>query len=131
MPKGIDPGFDYSVGEAKFGRRLSQDEYDFWKDDPARWQKLTPGDWQTAQRPARVPLRDLPIKLGHRLHDHSAVVDELRLVLGADKKCGDATRIIIIGNLRFRIRQDQCKLFIRINFFVFLIVFNVFSDSID
>ena len=27
--------------------------------------------------------------------------------------------------------QDQCKLFIRINFFVFLIVFNVFSDSID
>ena len=54
-----------------------------------------------------------------------------KLVLGADKKCGDATRIIIIGNLRFRIRQDQCKLFIRINFFVFLIVFNVFSDSID
>ena len=52
-------------------------------------------------------------------------------MLGADKKCGDATRIIIIGNLRFRIRQDQCKLFIRINFFVFLIVFNVFSDSID
>ena len=54
-----------------------------------------------------------------------------KLVLGADKKCGDATCIIIIGNLRFRIRQDQCKLFIRINFFVFLIVFNVFSDSID
>lgn len=27
--------------------------------------------------------------------------------------------------------QAQCKLFIRINFFVFLIVFNVFSDSID
>ena len=53
------------------------------------------------------------------------------LVLGADKKCGDATRIIIIGNLHFRIRQGQCKLFIRINFFVFLIVFNVFSDSID
>ena len=53
------------------------------------------------------------------------------LVLDADKKCGDATCIIIIGNLRFRIRQDQCKLFIRINFFVFLIVFNVFSDSID
>lgn len=85
VPKGIDPGFDYSVGEAKFGRRLSQDEYDFWMDDPARWQKLTPGDWQTAQRPARVPLRELPIKLGPRLHDHSAVVDELRLVLGADK----------------------------------------------
>lgn len=42
VPKGIDPGFDYSVGEAKFGRRLSQDEYDFWN-DPARWQKLTPG----------------------------------------------------------------------------------------
>ena len=54
-----------------------------------------------------------------------------KLVLGADKKCGDATCIIIIGNLRFRIRQDQCKLFIKINFFVFLIVFNVFSDSID
>lgn len=54
-----------------------------------------------------------------------------KLVLDADKKCGDATCIIIIGNLRFRIRQDQCKLFIRINFFVFLIVFNVFSDSID
>ena len=28
-------------------------------------------------------------------------------MLGADKKCGDATRVIIIGNLCFRIRQKQ------------------------
>ena len=31
------------------------------------------------------------------------------LVLGADKKCGDATRIIIIGNLRFRIRKTSAN----------------------
>ena len=29
------------------------------------------------------------------------------LVLGADKKCGNATCVIIIGNLCFRIRQKQ------------------------
>ena len=68
----------------------------------------------------------------HSFHQRANIHNRgVLLVLGADKKCGDATRIIIIGNLRFRIRQDQCKLFIRINFFVFLIVFNVFSDSID
>ena len=30
-------------------------------------------------------------------------------MLGADKKCGDATRIIIIGNLRFRIRKTSAN----------------------
>lgn len=33
--------------------------------------------------------------------------------------------------LDFYFTENKCKLFVRINFFVFLIVFNVFSDSID
>ena len=33
--------------------------------------------------------------------------------------------------LDFYFTENKCKLFIRMNFFVFLIVFNVFSDSID
>ena len=33
--------------------------------------------------------------------------------------------------LDFYFTENKCKLFIRINFFVFLIVFNVFRDSID
>ena len=79
-----------------------------------------------------IVVLDLPGGFHDSFHQRANIHNRrVLLVLGADKKCGDATRIIIIGNLRFRIRQDQCKLFIRINFFVFLIVFNVFSDSID
>ena len=33
--------------------------------------------------------------------------------------------------LDFYFTENKCKLFIRMNFFVFLIVFNVFRDSID
>ena len=33
--------------------------------------------------------------------------------------------------LYFYFTENKCKLFVRINFFVFLIVFNVFRDSID
>ena len=33
--------------------------------------------------------------------------------------------------LDFYFTENKCKLFIRMNFFVFLIAFNVFRDSID
>ena len=79
-----------------------------------------------------IVVLDLPGGFHDSFHQRANIHNRgVLLVLGADKKCDDATRITIIGNLRFRIRQEQCKLFIRINFFVFLIVFNVFSDSID
>jgi hypothetical protein len=85
VPKGIDPGFDYSVGEAKFGRRLAQAEYDQWKGKRAdAWQSLTPGDWQTEMRPERLPVRTLPKPLQQPVAA-DGVVQAVKTALGADE----------------------------------------------
>ena len=96
VPKGIDPGFDYSIGQAKFGRTLSEAEFDYWQDNPDRWRKLTPGNWQTAQRPERLPLRPLPAKLGQRLTTQDAVVSALVQQLGATQRVIDTPAMPVV-----------------------------------
>ena len=118
--------------------KIRENTYHFtneWAEKPVKWGKLERyfGKLEFVEiLIGHIVVLDFPGGFHDSFHQRANIHNRgVLLVLGADKKCGDATRIIIIGNLRFRIRQDQCKLFIRINFFVFLIVFNVFSDSID
>nr|WP_321270461.1 PBECR2 nuclease fold domain-containing protein [uncultured Tolumonas sp.] len=87
IPKGIDPGFDYSVGEAKFGKRLSEQQFAEWQEtkSPA-WKSLTPGNWQTAGQPERLPYRALPVDLGEQVATTEEVVTALKTVLGGDEK---------------------------------------------
>lgn len=87
VPKGVDPGWGYNVGEAAWGKPLAQGVMDEWRATGAEaWEPLTPGDWQTAARPARVPLdapRARPIPV---LDSTEAVAAELKRRLGGDEK---------------------------------------------
>lgn len=57
VPKGIDPGFDYDVGRAAYGQKLSQRVMDSWKaKGKDAWERLTPGSFFTENRPAIIPM---------------------------------------------------------------------------
>lgn len=87
LPNGIDPGWAYNVGEAAYGRPLAQDVMRQWQAQGAdAWERLTPGDWQAAARPERLPLDPSPHRLGPRLADASAQQRALAEMLGAEQR---------------------------------------------
>jgi hypothetical protein len=56
-PKGVDPGWGYSVGEAAYGKPLSDQAMDAWRAAKAdAWESMTPGNWESAGRPKEIPL---------------------------------------------------------------------------
>jgi hypothetical protein len=56
-PKGVDPGWGYSVGEAAFGKPLADEVMQAWQDAKGEaWESLTPGNWESAGRPKDVPV---------------------------------------------------------------------------
>ncbi|HVJ53462.1 MAG TPA: PBECR2 nuclease fold domain-containing protein [Aliidongia sp.] len=57
VPKGVDPGWGYSVGEAASGKKLAELQMDAWRaEGEAAWESLTPGDWASAGRPKALPV---------------------------------------------------------------------------
>lgn len=87
VPKGIDPGWDYNPGEAAWGRKLSDSamrEYQAMKADA--WEKLTPGDWQTAGLPERLSPAPTKAALGPKLTSTEAAVAGLETILGGPEK---------------------------------------------
>lgn len=75
VPTGIDPGWAYNVGEAAYGRRLTDDVMAAWRAQGAdAWEPLTPGDWAMAGRPATVPADTPTATLGRP----AATVAEMR-----------------------------------------------------
>lgn len=84
VPKGIDPGFDYSPGEAAFGKQLSDNAMAQWQHLKAdAWEQLTPGTWQTAGRPAQLAINAAPAALGKRVTSVAQLTENLSTVLGA------------------------------------------------
>jgi hypothetical protein len=88
VPKGIDPGWAYNVGESAWGRQLSEVEMDAWRAmKKDAWETLTPGNWQTEGRPRNID-RDIPkaapnykaVKTGE------AVREQLVEILGGEEK---------------------------------------------
>ena len=75
VPKGIDPGWGYHIGEAAFGAQISADAMAAWKARGAEtFERLTPGDWQSAGRPEQIPVDQPKAKPG----EAGASEDELR-----------------------------------------------------
>ena len=65
VPKGIDPGWGYSVGETAFGTRLPEATMQAWRANEDQWEMLEPyGDWRSAGRPHELPLDRPKAKLG-------------------------------------------------------------------
>src|SRR5665213_2064468 len=57
VPNGVDPGWGHSIGEAAFGKQLPKATMDAWRAKGAdAFERLTPGDWQSASRPAQIPI---------------------------------------------------------------------------
>jgi hypothetical protein len=51
VPRGIDPSWNYNVGEAAWGKPLT------WQKDSTDWTISAPDDWQSLERPKRLPTR--------------------------------------------------------------------------
>lgn len=85
-PVGIDKGWDYNVGEAAFGRRLSARAMDEWRaQGKEAWQKLTPGNWQTVNRPKTVPVDTTKAKVGQVITDPAAATQALLAIIGGSE----------------------------------------------
>lgn len=88
IPEGIDPGWDYNVGQAAWGKRLSEEQMDAWRaSGPEKWQRLTPGDFKTANRPEMMPLDPPKAALDDTIRKTaSGMQAAIEKVLGAPEK---------------------------------------------
>lgn len=87
VPEGIDPGWDYNVGETAWGRPLSDSVMDEWRAAGAdAWENLTPNTFENLGRPDVVPLDDPVASLISRAESVDALADSIRTVLGGEEK---------------------------------------------
>ena len=74
IPEGIDPGWDYNVGEAAWGKRLSDEAMSAWKAQGASaYERLVPGSWETYSRPEKIPADEPKSKPGKKLANISSM----------------------------------------------------------
>jgi hypothetical protein len=86
-PKGVDPGWGYNVGEAAFGRPLATDAMAQWQAVKAdAWERLTPGDWQSAGRPETIPIDAPKVVLGKKVNSPSDMVPLIEAAIGGQEK---------------------------------------------
>ncbi len=103
VPAGIDPGWDYSPGQAAWGRQLANTamaEHQAMQGDA--WESLTPGNSQTYGLPALLP-KALPVaQLGRKLTTRKAATEELVEIIGGESKVysltGDKFRYDLLIN---------------------------------
>ena len=87
IPEGIDPGWDYNVGEAAWGNRLSEETMNTWRTQGANaYERLTAGAWETYGRPKMIPADTPKAKTGEKLKTTDATEAALKKILGGDEK---------------------------------------------
>ncbi len=90
IPNGIDPGFAYNVGQAAWGKIVSQEIMDAWRaSSEAAWEPLTHGGPATFDRPENIPLEKPKARLGHRAKSRTEVAAILRGILGSEEQVFD------------------------------------------
>jgi hypothetical protein len=86
VPKGVDPGWGYSVGEAAFGKLLPEAEMEAWRQmKAAAWENLTPGDWQSHGLAERLPVDTSAAKLGPKAGDVGQLTRQIADAIGGDQ----------------------------------------------
>jgi hypothetical protein len=83
VAEGIDPGWNYNVGEAAWGKPLSEKAINDYKGE---WQPLTFGSPETYDRPALLNAIASNKKIGEKLSDSTATKSALKRLLKADEK---------------------------------------------
>lgn len=87
VPKGVDPGWGYNVGEAAYGKRLSTATMQAWREQGAEaWERITPGDWLTAGRPEQVPIDRPKAKLGAAASSVAQLQAQIEAAIGAPEQ---------------------------------------------
>lgn len=86
VPRGVDPGWDYNVGEAAYGRQLSTEAMSAWRKEGAKaYEPLTEGNWESANRPREIPFDRSKADTGPPLSAKQAE-QTLRKILGGEEK---------------------------------------------
>lgn len=83
IPNGIDPGFDYNIGDAAWGRQLSADAL---ATSDKGWTDITPGNYATLNRPKIVPVDPPVAERGPRLTTTTQAESALTEILGGEEK---------------------------------------------
>lgn len=100
VPEGIDPGWDYNVGEAAWGRKLSEKAFRDY--EGSAWTPLTSGGPVEYGRPAVLPWRATPTKPGKLLTRQSEVIQALEDLLQGEEKVFELKR----GQFRYPIHVN-------------------------
>lgn len=86
VPNGIDPGWAYNPGRAAWGSELSDKAMAGWKaKGAAAWKPLTPGNWQSEGRPARIPVDPARARLDRTIGEGD-LPRRLSQILGGEEK---------------------------------------------
>lgn len=90
VPKGIDPGFGYSPGEAAYGKPLADEVMDGWRrQGAAAWDRLTPKSYAAFDRPPRIPLDTPRAKTQAPAASPEAMLQQVRAAIGGPEKVYD------------------------------------------
>ncbi|WP_133182320.1 PBECR2 nuclease fold domain-containing protein [Shewanella decolorationis] len=83
VPKGIDPGFDYSPGQTHLGQQLTDNAMAQWRAIKSEaWEPLTAGNWRTAGRPELLPLHPNTVALADKVSTQAELQALATQVLG-------------------------------------------------
>ncbi|WP_218997443.1 PBECR2 nuclease fold domain-containing protein [Shewanella algae] len=86
VPKGIDPGFDYNVGEASLGKRLTTQQMQAWQAQKGdAWQSLTSDTWQSFNLPQLLPVIDTNVALAPSAQTIEQLSDTVNKAFGKEK----------------------------------------------
>lgn len=97
VPAGIDPGFDYNVGQADVGKQLANEVMEQFRAQKAdAWELLDSGDAESNARPAEIPTEKTTITRG------PSVKSTAELEAAVEKTIGDKEKVFELDNGGFK-----------------------------
>lgn len=104
IPNGVDPGWAYNPGKTAWGQPLSEDAMSAWKAQGAMaWERLTPGDITTYNRPEKIPFDRSEATPNHTIPKTTSGMEKaINEVIGGEEKVYS----FLSGDFRYDILVD-------------------------